>query len=579
MTLNPVSRRIAIFAVVAAFVIAITISRAEAGLKFQSLQIPEGEMRLMDLDADGLNDIVLFSYEGMYIFWHHPGEGFRSTRDVFMRGAGFSSDSRQDFTIADINGDGLLDVFQAGNGVVSVYFQSKPRELSAVPSQTIKLAEGNWLVDLGNTNESKSLEILTMSPEGVFARSLGDDGSFGAPALVFSTTLFLDKVGSHLFARRQWPCPWNFCMDANGDGLDDVFIPDLSCIHLRLQTKTGKFEKNLQLLMPVIVEVSPGPIGRESLKSLGSNRAPYLWTGLQVPSIECRDINNDGKTDIVLAEVFGYLQDDLGGFPENDNCPAERLPLADRRDVSVIEQVNDYLDVNGDGLPDRVSQYRPWSTGAMKSDVKIYFGDGKRNLYAIDPDSELPDNKIVGENFLFEAQLVDLDGDGALDIMMFDTDYKITEVANWVQINKGRIKGEVKVYFFDKGKNYCPNKWGFSKPLEVSYEIKTFEIFQNRIFDYVQTMMSVNYDFTGDGKKDLMVREESTSSEDWLFIYENTGRRGDIFTERPVAKLQTPKFHYYKIMDVNSDGINDFVLYNSSEQRVGILLSYKTTGL
>jgi len=241
--------------------------------------------------------------------------------------------------------------------------------------------------------------------------------------------------------------------------------------------------------------------------------------------------------------------------------------------------VNEYVDVNGDGVLDRVSQYRPWSTGAMKSDVKIYFGDGKRDLYAIDPDKDLPDNKVVGENFLFEAQLADLDGDGALDIFMFDTDYKITEVANWVQINRGDIRGEVCVYFFDKKRNRYDNRKGYTKDVRVHYEIKTFEIFQDRIFDYVQTMMTVMYDFTGDGRNDLMVRGESTEKGDVLFIYRNTGRRKDLFSKRPTAVLRTPRFHHFGIMDINSDGVDDFVLYDSADRRVGILLSWMKKGL
>lgn len=572
-------KRLAIFFVITVMVIVALASRAEAGLKFQSLEIPEGEMKLMDLDGDGLNDIVLFSASGLFVFWHYPGEGFKEKRDVFIPGDTFMSEAREDFTIADLNNDGLLDIVRAGESNLSIFFQKPGRIFPPVSDQRVSFPVGTWLVDIGNVSVAPGLEIITMSDEGVIVRAMGEDGLYGKPQKMLDDTLYLASVGRNLFARRRWPCPWNFCLDANGDGLDDIFIPQLDKVLLIIQEPQGVFEKRFNLKMPVIVEVATGPLSGESLTSLASTRTPYLWTGLQAPSIEVRDINGDGRPDVVLGEVFGYLQDANGNFPESDNHPTERIRTNERQPKDVLELVNEYVDVNGDGIIDRVSQYRPWSTGAMKSDVKIWFGDGKRNLFDIDPDKDRPDNKVVGENFLFEAQLVDLDGDGALDILMFDTDYKITEVANWVQINQGRIKGEVKVYFFDKRNNFYSNKWSFVKPLMVNYEIRTFEIFQNRIFDYVQTMMTCHYDFTGNGKKDLMVRQQSDAKEDWVFIYENSGRRNDLFPERPTARIRTPKFHYFRILDINSDGVNDFVLYDSSDRRVGILLSYYTKGL
>ncbi len=571
--------RLAAAALILAFALLFLSGRAEAGLSFQPLRIPDGDMRLMDLDGDSLSDIVLSSYTGLSVFFNHPDSGFSEEPDFTFPVSGFASDTRVDFTLADVDGDSLLDVFRVDERAVSVFFQRKGRAFPREPDLTAPIPEGEWLVDLGDVDPAPGLEVVTLGAGGVKVRTLSADRrSLSEPAVISDVPPFLSRIGTDMYARR-WPCPWNFCMDADGDGLDDVFVPRLSSVLLLLQKPKGKFDTAYTLDMPVIVELDSAVPSGPPVRSLDSSSAPYLWTNLQAPSIECRDVNGDGRRDVVLAEVFGFLQDEHGGFPRRDDFRAPRAKRPERKPLSVTELVNEYVDVNGDGVLDRVSQYRPWSTGAMKSDVKIYFGDGKRDLYAIDPDKDLPDNKVVGENFLFEAQLADLDGDGALDIFMFDTDYKITEVANWVQINRGDIRGEVCVYFFDKKRNRYDNRKGYTKDVRVHYEIKTFEIFQDRIFDYVQTMMTVMYDFTGDGRNDLMVRGESTEKGDVLFIYRNTGRRKDLFSKRPTAVLRTPRFHHFGIMDINSDGVDDFVLYDSADRRVGILLSWMKKGL
>ncbi|MDZ7815877.1 MAG: VCBS repeat-containing protein [Planctomycetota bacterium] len=549
---------------------------AEGALRYQELEIPEGHMELIDLDGDELNDIVVYTYTAILIYWHHPGQGFKRLPDHTIQNA-WASEFTQDFTITDINADGLMDVFHINDGAVEVYFQKQGRSFPKKPDSSIEFPENIWLVDLGDMLPSKGLEVVTMGRDGVVAWPIAPEADFDAPFRLTDKTLFLSKIENEIHARK-WPCPWNFCIDADGDGDDDLFVPSMKSILLFIQEPAGEFLDPIELDTPVITEFSPGPNYNRSMKPLMDSRSTSLWTGLQAPSISCYDADGDGRRDIVLDRHFAYLQDENGKYPHTSELRAEDIPRERPESPMRDETFDEYCDVNGDGITDRVYQRRPWSTGAMKSEVKVYFGDGKRDLYSIDPEKELPDTKKVGGNFLFEAPLVDLNGDGALDLLMFDTEYKITEVANWVEINRGNIDGEVEVTFFDKERNRFPSRVHFRKKLSINYAIRTYEIFQGRIFDYVRTMISPYYDFNGDGKKDLLVRVKSEDGKDTLYVYKNRGHEREIFSERPMV-IHTPTFHHFKIMDVNSDGINDFILYDGADRRVGILMSYESAGL
>ncbi|MFA4986208.1 MAG: VCBS repeat-containing protein [Candidatus Brocadiia bacterium] len=571
-------RRFAALALIILLALFVCQQSVEARLEFQPLNIPAGEMKLLDLDGDSLKDIVVQTDGALLIFWNIPDTGFRNMPDVTIRAESMLSEVREDFTIADLNGDGLLDVLRIGKARADVFRQGPGRQFSKTPTQTVEFSSTVWFIDLGDVLPDQGIEIVTMGPKGVCAYAQDGAGTYGLAQALFPDTAFLKQIDAEIYT-RQWPCPWNFCFDANGDKLDDFFVPDIKAVRLFLQGPRGKFEKQYELRSPVVAEFTTGGVSGGEFNSLGSNEAPYLWAGLQAPSLAARDLNGDGRSDVVLGDVFGFLQKADGTFPEYSDYRAERMPPKDEEDVRVEELVNEFCDVNGDGNMDRVSQYRPWSTGAMKSEVKIFLGNGTRNVYAIDPDREVPDIKVVGSNFLFDAPLVDLDGDGALDILMFDTPYKITEVANWIEVNRGEVRGSVDVYFFDRKKNTFQRRPGYSRKVVLNYEIKTFEIFQAKIFDYVQTMMIVNYDFNGDSLKDLVIRAQSDDQGDLLLIFGNTGKREELFTDQAIANLQTPKFHSYEVMDVNSDKVNDFILYDSSHRRVGILLSYFKKGL
>ncbi|GAB4153336.1 MAG: hypothetical protein Kow00107_03740 [Planctomycetota bacterium] len=569
------SRRLSLASLLFVSLLLLWTSEAEGKLKFQPLDIPEGVMELVDLDGDSLKDIVVYTFRAVLVFWHHEGEGFRSTPDFEIRKA-WANEFTEDFTLADLNADGLTDIFVVKDGGANIHYQQAGKKFSSSPDVVLDLVSSEWMIDLGDLLPNKGIEVVTIGPLGVSAWTPGQDGKTLRRSILTEQTVFLKNIQSDIFS-RQWPCPWNFCMDANGDGLDDFFLPEMKGSRLFLQ-KNGEFSTSYLLKTPVVVEFSTGSRSSRTMHPLTENRTPSLWTGLQAPSISCRDFNNDGRTDVVLDEVFGYPQLEDGSFPEKSER-VDREIITDVREPVYDATFDEYCDVNGDGITDRVYQYRPWSTGAMKSVVHVYFGDRHANLYAIDPDQLLPDTKKVGSNFLFEAPLVDLNGDGALDILMFDTNYKITEVADWIEIHRGQIDGSVHVTYFDKKSGKYPAKSSYVRKVSINYAIRTYEIFEGRIFDYVRTMLSVNYDFNGDGRKDLLVRAESRDNEDTLLVYENTGDEDALFTQRPTVVLKTPTFHSFRIMDVNSDGISDFVLYNSGGQRVGILMSYYSKGL
>ncbi|NLD37171.1 MAG: VCBS repeat-containing protein [Desulfatiglans sp.] len=213
----------------------------------------------------------------------------------------------------DMDGDGLKDLLCSKESSISIYFQKKDDDISKVfnfsrPDISIDMP-GNavgWDIDYkaakkaDDTDRSKRLMVI-IEGKSVMAWPFKRD-SVGEPSTL------IDNLPGYL---PKGAYPLNFIRDINSDGLNDIILPGNGKLHIYLQDENGDYHNN------TFINTS---MNMASILSVQSNIAGNVGQSISIPSMNIRDINNDGRNDLIstvdkLTEIFLGLPD--GGFPSD----------------------------------------------------------------------------------------------------------------------------------------------------------------------------------------------------------------------------------------------------------------------
>ena len=202
--------------------------------------------------------------------------------------------------LADFDGDGLEDLVRVeGDGFLLTRQQREVGfDFAAAPvSLATPSASAAWQVV---EEEGRGAEIFVMDETGR-VRAWGFDpteGAFGAPRTV------AEKLPASL---PRGVYALDFLRDINGDDRRDLIVPGTSALHLYLASEEG--------YRPAAV------VKGESTRAItlgdGSDLRARLGQRLRIPIFELRDVNGDGRDDLVSeadAKFWVHLARDGGGF-------------------------------------------------------------------------------------------------------------------------------------------------------------------------------------------------------------------------------------------------------------------------
>ena len=244
-------------------------------------------------------------------------------------------------------------------------------------------------------------------------------------------------------------------------------------------------------------------------------------------SVTIADVDGDGDEDIVVTTIGGeateiYINPGNGDFtgvqPVKIGPPGEETPTPASSDVTVV-------DVNGDGAPD----------------IVLANTDGPNEIYLGKPGSpgtfeDSPLEFGAPDDVTKDVEVVDVDGDGALDIV----------VANDGQQNK--------IYYGD--------------PTLVAGNAPTYGTDPTKESDIGTTSgpsTSVELaDLDGDGRVDIVIGNNGERDEVYLTP---SGSQPDLSAVAPTllfGTTQTPTADV-KIGDVTGDGIPDIVIASNGD--------------
>jgi hypothetical protein len=271
----------------------------------------------------------------------------------------------------DVDGDGRADLLAVGRGgeVRSWHFDPQEGKFGERPRGDLAIpAPDRSLIALGNLLEVEGPpQLVVASPEGVTAYPVSPDGAIASKGVVATRAArFALRVGH--------PRAADILSDVDGDGRLDVILPTFETCELWMNGgspgKEGGADEGGAAIAFHRTATIPVDVDRD--RSLDMEAiSNELTSTLVIPRLRIRDINADGRSDLIVSDrdrrLF-HLQTADGVLPRT---PDVVLDLDIFRDTTPKAEVRlgrtfagsddaqfQMSDLNGDGIPDYLIHHR-----------------------------------------------------------------------------------------------------------------------------------------------------------------------------------------------------------------------------
>jgi len=274
--------------------------------------------------------------------------------------------------VHDVDGDGRKDLLIVGRAgeVRAWFFEASPgRGPAKMRGKLVLPAPEESLLTLADfLGGGGPPQLVVASPEGVVMYPVGPDGVFAAqPVPLAPRARFSLRTGR--------PTAAEFVSDVNADGRPDLILPSTTSCELWMNDLPGtsvegkddaaapRFSFRRTAVIPVDVE-------RDRSKSTDAISGELTST-LVIPHLRIRDVNGDGRMDLIVAdkEVRSFhLQTPNGEIPRDpdvaldltifrDTTPKAKVRLG--RTFAGPDEAQFHMDdLNGDGIPDYLIHHR-----------------------------------------------------------------------------------------------------------------------------------------------------------------------------------------------------------------------------
>jgi hypothetical protein len=447
-----------------------------------------------------------------------------------------------DIQFCDLDGDHLADAVLVDGSDVSVYFQEAGLGFSREPQIHFSLGDRPcilWSARLDRAADS----LLMMTSEGVTELCFTNRSApplrrqiIQQPTVVPATLKDPTALFVPMSARAGSGCPL-------------VLVP--SAAGLQIWRHRDAWEQGQILGQTVADHLQP------FLANPGYRRGFGLGFCLS-------DVSGDGRDDLMIlrnladgAQVYDlYLQDTNGSFK-----PDPDLVYTNATDWHTLAG---WRDINRDGKLDLVkctaSDEPSFIPGLPSGKVLVA-------VYLAGKDGRIPDQPdcvFRKSDWSTFVPMPDLDNDGFPDLVLGDMPIDSRDQFRDI-ITAGRLELTLKFHFYHPGRGFLaePDR---QRNLRVFYDNNLDWSIGERF--YFEKFVNLSGDFSGDGRKDLLVRDRSDAISVYFFQSRAAG-----FSARPDVEFPCPdRMDWWRVQDLNGDGVSDLVvkLRNRSAFRVFI---------
>lgn len=327
--------------------------------------------------------------------------------------------------------------------------------------------------------------------------------------------------------------------DLNGDGLDDLMIPDFSGWQVVLQLEGGLFE-------------APSLLGPGPLMGMGSERHVYF----RAREPYWLDHNLDGSRDLAFWNETAFSVNHLNGGHFNAVSEAFVPGLTGVRgdmmslslgsgEQSDVEQkvLGSVQDLNGDSFDDvLVMAFQGDSIFGIESRLDVHLGRrGSGGMLEIE---STPSSVISDSGIQVDSQQVDLDNNGTLEVMVTSVDFGVGTV---IRALIARTVG-LQLRIYAMADSLYPTRAVVTRNLTATVSLSEGQIFVPAI---------LASDVNGDGRKDLVVQD----GQSLRIFYGTTGPRLFLGDAERVEVPELPKGRDdFSVFDLDGDRNEDLVL-------------------
>ncbi|HLX60884.1 MAG TPA: MBG domain-containing protein [Planctomycetota bacterium] len=282
------------------------------------------EVQVIDMDGDGIPDLVVGSNSGLPTAVFHKGLGNGQFSSTYTAATDWNQATYCLF-VADFNKDGKPDIVQGSNGASSnapvvLNATTTPGSFSFVANQNFTMGSNDNCVRGFDLNNDGLPDLISSN------QASGNVGVRLNTTTPGSNTL---SFGAHTTFATGSTCRFVTVGDINGDGKPDI----VSCNY------------GVPSVSVLLNTMGTGATTPTFLNAVN------FTTDTQPNSVELADINGDGKLDIIVP-CFNVNKVDvfLNTTPTNSTTPtfSQKYTFAVGTGASYVSA----FDVDGDGKPD-----------------------------------------------------------------------------------------------------------------------------------------------------------------------------------------------------------------------------------
>lgn len=452
---------------------------------------------------------------------------------------------------------GRLDLVSAGKDSISIYRCDGPsvqlHQKVGVPS-----AQGGVLYyAFGRIAKGAPYSLMFLMSDGIYFYPL-EKGSL-APVIqpLLKKALYRGEAppGMHYF---------DFAVDLDNDGLEDLLLPEENGFSIMHQTSPGKFDP-VELPRPIYTHedefdfsqnLLDDPVRAQSVSGRTSRRRGVLENKFLL-----FDANSDGLQDLIYKSTVPapgskendrfdvFLQRKETSFGKKPDQTIE-IPYDSMADIT-------FRDLNNDRRLDAIVVKSNLDIANPRTAIKFYIsGKEGKQLFTQETD------RYVTKDPIGLVRVADFNSDGSTDFAMTFFSYQFgsaEDIVDLIVANKVRFKLQ---FYLGRGARMFNRQPDFEQQLELNLKAEG-----SSDANHAYPPVLIVNDMNGDKVMDLMVRPE----EGRMAIY--LSNKGMSYPREPSWEMAVPADAVADFADINGDGLNDIIVSSVRKQQLTIYLA------
>lgn len=457
----------------------------------------------------------------------------------------------------DFRAKGWLDILVLNDRTIQYYPQEPRNYYSSQPSQTLEIPPYYIYYDLIKKEANTPIQMALMSHQGVDVLLLKDTKFTSPPVSLIKNSLFLPKTRAQ-FDRKY------FCRCFDSPVFDDFVVPDQSSFKiymaddystpaLRIPFDVSFFSVSLNISIPPMFGSNSsfriGILTGFEQRGLYDNFYFYSTSMGSSHKLIITDATENRGARLEICNQIWEWQNGKWVKREQQALKENSLPEDDATSDTLFGEdsfsYKHHFDFNQDGIKDSVVFDTQASTFSPSTTVKVFLARADGTLPP-KPTSEV--RTVAVSPFMSGVPIMDVDGDGFPDLILFNPDTKGTSVSsNLKNFLKQGISGKLMFYLWDKDKG-LPKSPTFSFPARITPEWVNY-------ISPADNYLNVGVDMTGDGKPDMLLKTGAREYSLFAFINRQKG-----FSPKAAYIFKLPeKADSFILQDMNGDGLQDII--------------------